>query len=246
MSERTPDDTLDDATVERLRAAFRAGDTLQATGEPVDPERVWRAVSGESSPEERREVIARVAADPAWASAWRLAHELHQAASEATAREARETVPEPGTRRDAERPKPRGHRFHFTWSRPAWGALATAALVLVVVAVMPRPEDEGAPRTRGADTATLVSQVPEGTPLPRAHCVLRWSGGPPGTRYSLQLSSEDLSVVHREDSLTRGEYAVPEKVLSALPPGAKLLWQVEARLPDGEVRRSATFVNRVE
>ncbi|WP_241759389.1 hypothetical protein [Pyxidicoccus parkwayensis] len=245
MSERKPDETLDDATVERLRTAFRAGDTLETTGEPVDADRVWRAVSGESSPEERREVIARVAADPAWASAWRLAHELHQASTEATDR-AEQTQDTPRARRDTERVRTRGHRFHLAWSRPAWGALATAALVLVVVGVVLKQGPEGTTVIRGADTAGITSLVPEDTRLPREHCVLRWSDGPPGTRWALQLSSEDLSVVHREDSLTRAEYTVPASVLSALPKGTKLLWQVEARLPDGEVQRSATFVNRVE
>ncbi|MFP2931868.1 hypothetical protein ACLESO_43180, partial [Pyxidicoccus sp. 3LG] len=62
MSERTPDDMLDDATVERLRAAFRAGEGVEPAGEPVDADRVWRAVNGELTPEERREVVERVAA----------------------------------------------------------------------------------------------------------------------------------------------------------------------------------------
>ncbi|MCY1023892.1 hypothetical protein [Pyxidicoccus sp. MSG2] len=243
MSERMPDEKPDDATVERLRAAFRAGDSAEA-GEPVDADRVWRAVSGESTPEERREVVARVAADPAWAAAWRLAHELTRSAADATERE---PVRDSRARRDTERPKARGgHRFHLAWSRPAWGALATAALVLVVAGVFLKQGPDGPPLVRGGATVAIVSQVPEDAPLPRERCVLRWSGGPPGTHYSLQLSSEDLSVVHREDSLTLGEYPVPARVLSALPPGAKLLWQVEARLPDGAVRRSATFVNRVE
>ncbi len=241
-----PDDKPDDATVERLRAAFRTGDTLEEAGEPVDSDRIWRAVSGESTPEERREVVARVAADPAWASAWRLAHELHLAAADATARREREPSPEARARRDPERPRSRAPRFHRAWSRPAWGALATAALVLLGLGVFLRQGTDNPPVIRGGDTVSIVSQVPEDAPLPRERCVLRWSGGPPGTRYSLQLSSEDLSVVHREDSLTLGEYAVPARVLSALPPGTKLLWQVEARLPDGEVRRSATFVNRVQ
>lgn len=246
MSEQTPDDKTDDATVERLRAAFRAGEPGAESSEPVDADRVWRAVSGESTPEERREVVARVAADPAWASAWRLAHELNRSASDATARAEREPARDSRARRDPERPRAPRHRFHFTWSRPMWGALATAALALVVVGVSLRQQTDGPPVMRGADTAAIVSGVPEGAPLPREHCVLRWSGGPEGTRYSLQLSSEDLSVVHRQDSLTRNEYTVPAEVLAGLPPGTKLLWQVEARLPDGQVRRGATFVNRIQ
>ncbi|MCP3138731.1 hypothetical protein [Pyxidicoccus xibeiensis] len=246
MSERTPDDTPDDATVERLRAAFRAGETETQGGEPVDADRIWRAVSGELPPEERREVVARVAADPAWAAAWRLAHELTRSASEATALAERAPPPDTRARRDTERPRPQGRRFHFAWSRPVWGALATAALVLVVVGVSVQQGTDGPPVVRGGDTVAVASQVPEDAPLPRERAVLRWSGGPEGTRWSVQVSSEDLSLVHRADSLTRSEYAVPAEVLAAVKPGTKLLWQVEARLPDGQVLRSATFVNRIE
>jgi hypothetical protein len=246
VSEHTPDDKPDDATVERLRAAFRAGESGEEAGEPVDADRVWRAVSGESTPEERREVVARVAADPAWASAWRLAHELNRSASDATARAEREPARDSRARHDAERPRASRHRFHFAWSRPVWGALATAALVLVVVGVSLRQGPDDLPRMRGGETVAIASGVPEDAPLPREHCVLRWSGGPEGTRYSLQLSSDDLSVVHREESLARNEYPVPAEVLAKLPSGTKLLWQVEARLPDGQVRRSATFMNRIQ
>ncbi|MFP2912816.1 hypothetical protein ACLESD_48990, partial [Pyxidicoccus sp. 3LFB2] len=53
MTERPPDDDMpDDAVVERLRTAFRAGDGPEQPGEPVDADRVWRAVTGESSPED--------------------------------------------------------------------------------------------------------------------------------------------------------------------------------------------------
>jgi hypothetical protein len=255
VSERPPDDdTPDAAAVERLRAAFRSGDAPEQDGEPVDPDRIWRAVTGESSPEERREVIARVAADPAWATAWRLAHALSQAAA-AAPQEAPASVTSPAdlrARRDTEGSRSRGRRFHFAWSRPVWGAVATAALVLIVVGVsvqqagVPGQEGGDTPTLRGGDTLAVVSRLPEDAPLPRADCVLRWSEAPEGTRWSLQLSSEDLSLVHRADSLTKSEYRVPAEVLAAVPPGTKLLWQVEARLPDGQVRRSATFVNRIQ
>ncbi|TQF16743.1 hypothetical protein FJV41_06905 [Myxococcus llanfairpwllgwyngyllgogerychwyrndrobwllllantysiliogogogochensis] len=244
VSEHRRDDETkpDEATVERLRAAVR-DEELAASDEPVDADLVWRAVSGELPVEERKAVVARVADDPAWAAAWRLALELTRAAREAEAPERPEAAG-PHARRPADEARER-RRFRFAWSRPMLGAAATAALALVVVGVAMR-EDTLSPRLRGADPSGLVSQVPEDAPLKREDCVLRWSGGPAGTRWSVRLSTEDLSWVHRADSLEQSEYRVPASVLAPLESGTKLLWQVEARLPDGQVLRGITFVNRLE
>ncbi|NVJ04707.1 hypothetical protein HUW63_05530 [Myxococcus sp. AM001] len=244
VSERGRDETKPDAaTVERLRAAVRAEDPVERAEAPVDADLVWRAVSGELPAEERHAVIERVAADPAWAAAWRLANELTRSAAEAAPPVA-PWVDRPRTRRgDGEARQKR--RFRFAWSQPLWGVAATAALALIVVGVVMREEPEQ-PRLRGGDTAAVVSQVPEAVPLKRDACVLRWSGGPEGTRWSVRLSTEDLSWVHRVDSLETREYRVPSEVLAPVKPGTTLLWQVEARLPDGQVLRGATFVNRLE
>lgn len=244
MSEQRRDDETkpDEATVERLRAVMRDEEPV-AGGEPVDSDLVWRAVSGELSVEERRAVVARVADDPAWAAAWRLAKELSSAAQA----EPDTTLAAGGARarRDSGDTRER-RRFRFAWSRPVWGAVATAALVLVVVGVSVREGTEQQHQMRGGDTGTLTSLVPEAAPLKRDDCVLRWSGGPEGTRWSVRVSTEDLSLVHRADSLEQREYRVPAQVLAPVKPGTKLLWQVEARLPDGQVLRGATFVNRLE
>ncbi|MCE9669652.1 hypothetical protein LY474_17800 [Myxococcus stipitatus] len=244
MSEQPRDDKRqpDDATVERLRAAVQGEEPLE-DGEPVDADLVWRAVSGELPAEERRAVVARVAADPGWATAWRLAHELSRAAKEAHS--TGDTSPDPRARRDDGRAHRAQRRFRFAWSRPAWGAVAVVALVCVVIGVSFR-QGPDEPRVRGADAEQVSSLLPDEGFLPRQTFILRWSAGPDGTRWSLQLSSEDLGVTHRVDSLERAEYQVPASVLAPLPSGAKVLWQVEARLPDGQVRRSATFVNRVK
>ncbi|ATB46579.1 hypothetical protein [Corallococcus macrosporus] len=247
MSERGRDETKpDDAAVERLRAAVRAEDPGEHEGAPVDADLVWRAVSGELPAEERRAVVERVAADPAWAAAWRLAVELSRAASEAAPPMARRADIPRARRGDGDVRQQR--RFRFAWSQPLWGVAATAALALIVVGVVMREEQEipEPPRVRGGDTAAVVSRVPEAVPLKRADCVLRWSGGPEGTRWSVRLSTEDLGWVHRVDSLETPEYRVPAQTLSPLKPGTKLLWQVEARLPDGQVLRSATFVHLLE
>ncbi|MFP2960477.1 hypothetical protein ACLEPN_22305, partial [Myxococcus sp. 1LA] len=173
----------------------------------------------------------------------RLANELSRAASEAAppvspgADSSRARRGDSGTRQT--------RRFRFAWSQPLWGVAATAALALIVVGVVMREPPEES-RLRGGDPSALVSQVPEAVPLKRDDCVLRWRGGPDGTRWSVRLSTEDLSWVHRVDSLEAREYRVPTEVLAPLKSGTKLLWQVEARLPDGQVLRGATFVNRLE
>ncbi|RKH54157.1 hypothetical protein [Corallococcus aberystwythensis] len=243
MSERRPeDDTLEAAGVERLRTALRDDD---APGEPVDAERVWLAVTQALPAEERRAVIEKVAADPAWAQAWRLAKAMSQAAAEAqkasTVAEAEapaKVVPLAARREPARR----------VWQgRPAWAAMAATLVVLVGTVVVLRQQQAGEDpeRIRGGATEAIASGVPEATALPREQFVLRWSGVPQAVSWSVQVSSEDLKLFHRAERLEAREYTVPADVLGALPAGARILWQVEARLPDGSLQRSSTFVNRL-
>ncbi|RKH32731.1 hypothetical protein D7Y13_06510 [Corallococcus praedator] len=235
MSERRPeDDSIDDAGVERLRTALRED---AASGEPVDADLVWRAVMKELPADERRAVIERVAADPAWAQAWRLAMEMSRAATEAEA---------PAKVLSLTDRKAQGKRF---WSgRPVWAAMAAMWVVLVGAVVVLRQQQQGADpeRIRGGAAEAITSEVPEATALPRDRFVLRWSGVPQATHWSVQVSSEDLKVFHRVERLEQREYTVPASVLTELPSGARVLWQVEARLPDGGVRRGSTFVNRLQ
>jgi hypothetical protein len=88
--------------------------------------------------------------------------------------------------------------------------------------------------------------VPEGRPLPRSQCVLRWSPGRPGSRYDVRVATEALEPVATGRGLGVAEYRVPDEALASLPGGTKLLWQVEALLPDGSRWTSPTFVVRIE
>ncbi|ADO75502.1 hypothetical protein [Stigmatella aurantiaca] len=236
MSEHRPeDDSIDDAGVERLRKALRDEDA--AAGEPVDAERVWRAVTQDLPAEERRAVIERVAADPAWAQAWRLARTMSQAAAKADA---------PAKVLSLTDRKARGKR---SWGgRPAWVAMAAMWVVLVGVVVVLRQQQQGEDpdRIRGGEAEAITAVVPDAAALPRDRFVLRWRGVAQATQWSVQVSSEDLKVFHRVERLEQREYTVPASVLAELPSGARVLWQVEARLPDGGVRRSSTFVNRLQ
>ncbi|RYZ44243.1 MAG: hypothetical protein EOO71_00165 [Myxococcaceae bacterium] len=229
---RPEDDAIDDAGVERLRTALREEDAV--SGAPVDADLVWRAVMKELPAEERRAVIERVAADPAWAQAWRLAVELSRAAAKVEAPAKVLSL----TDRKAKR----------SWQgRPAWVAMAAVWVVLAgVVVVLRQQQGKDPERIRGGEAEAITSSVPEATALARDGFVLRWSGVPQATQWSVQVSSEDLKLFHRVERLAQREYTVPAPVLAELPSGARVLWQVEARLPDGSVRRSSTFVNRLQ
>ncbi|RKG92670.1 hypothetical protein [Corallococcus terminator] len=236
MSDHRPeDDSIDDAGVERLRTALR--DDAATPGEPVDADLVWRAVTQELPADERRAVIERVAADPTWAQAWRLAMEMSRAAAKADAPAKVLSL--------TDRKAAQGKR---SWSgRPAWAAMAAMWVVLVGgVLVWRQQQREDPERIRGGEAEAITSGVPEATALARDRFVLRWSGVPQATHWSVQVSSEDLKVFHRVERLEQREYTVPAPVLAELPSGARVLWQVEARLPDGSVRRSSTFVNRLQ
>jgi hypothetical protein len=234
VSDQGPqDDSIDGAGVERLRTALRDDG---AEGTPVDADLVWRAVTKELPPEARREVIERVAADPAWARAWRLAQAMSQAASQAQA----PAKVLPLVARREQRPR-------FWQGRQAWGAMAAMLVVLVGAVVVVRQQQQVDPdRIRGGAAEAITSEVPEATALPRDRFVLRWSGVPEATHWSVQVSSEDLKLFHRVERLEQREYTVPAAVLAELPAGARILWQVEARLPDGSVRRGSTFVNPLQ
>jgi hypothetical protein len=72
--------------------------------------------------------------------------------------------------------------------------------------------------------------------------VLRWSPVPGAESYDVRISTEDLRrLVLTAQSLKTASYAIPESALAGLPPGSKLLWQVDAVFPDGSRRSSATF-----
>nr|WP_301340463.1 hypothetical protein [Corallococcus exercitus] len=262
-----------------MRTALREDD---AQGEPVDADRVWLAVTNALPAEERREIVEKVAADPAWAQAWRLAKAMSQAAAEAERAPAvagveakalsqAEQAPTAAGAEERERKAPaaaggdasatggeapakvvplsaRREPARRVWQgRPAWAAMAAMLVVLVGTVVVLRQQQAGEDpnRIRGGAAEAITSLVPEATALPREQFMLRWSGVPQAVSWSVQVSSEDLKLFHRAERLASREYTVPADVLAELPAGSRILWQVEARLPDGSVQRSNTFVNRL-
>jgi hypothetical protein len=214
---------------ERLREAFRALSESETSGElEVDAEKVWQAVAGELGAEERREILDKVALEPGYAEAWRLAAELFEASGGARATDA----------------KPASAPAWRPWEllRSPYGLAAAAMLLVgllgVLVSRAPAPRE---PIYRG-DVILPLAGADE--TLPRDDFRLRWEG-PPATRYAIRVTTEDLQVMATASDLSSPEYLVPAERLSELPSGSKVFWQVEARLGDGSVVQSGTFIAEV-
>lgn len=194
-------------------------------GEDCPPaEEIWEAVRGEGTASQRRQVVDHTATCPTCAEAWRLAMELMPHA-------------EAGAAGGSSRPV-----RHSDW----WPAAMAAALLLAAGAAFlllrgAPPE----PVLRGGDEV-IQALTGEG-PVARAGGVrLRWTAGPEGTLYDVVVTGEDLEVVTTAEGLTEAELLLPEAALAGLPSGARLLWRVEAQLPDGSRRASPTFTTRLE
>jgi hypothetical protein len=215
----------------RLRAVFAAlAEHAAPTSLCPEPAALWSAVSGEAPPSEARRLVLHTAECPACAEAWRLAREL---------RERSPAVNDP-VAPSAARPR--------RWNvGAALGAAAAGVVLATAVALIARgPGRAIPPAFRDGEAPVLRSLVSESRLLPRGQCVLRWTSGPPGTRYALRVVTETLDPIERVQGLDRAEHQVPEAKLRSLAPGSRLLWQVEAARPDGTRQTSATFVSRLE
>jgi hypothetical protein len=206
---------------DRTREAFWARSApAQGTDCPA-AERLWDAAHGGLARRDLEVVVEHVAGCGACAEAWRLALELRD-----------EVAQPPATSPPA-------------WHR--WLPLAAAAGLLLAVGLLFRPVLQAPePGYREPNGSTVRSLVAEERPLARDHFELRWSAGPPGARYDVSVTDEGFTEVMRVRGLAEPRLLVPGSALADLPPGARVLWQVRMALPDGEVRRSATFFARVE
>jgi hypothetical protein len=214
-----------DETDERLREAFQSlGDTSREEPSAEELDRIWRAASGELPAAERRELVDRMATDPALAEAWRVAHELRRSAALETPAETR-----PG----------------WFWA-PSWMAAAAALVIGIAIGVMFQLSPSPGDTFRDADAYVIESLVQPDTMLPRDAFRLRWTPGPQDSRYQVRVTTEDLRVLTTMSDLTEPEVVLEGAVLSSVPSGARVLWQVDARLPSGENVSSQTFVVGVQ
>ena len=211
---------------DRLRAAFQSlGEASYEHLSPADLEQVWRAVAGELPAQQRRELVDRMASDPALADAWRVALELW---------------------REAGQPAPAAAGDRRFWMR---SGLAAAAVLLIGLAIgiafrfSPAPGDE---TFRNPDHYVVESLVPSDAALPREAFRLRWKAGPQDARYAVRVTTEDLRLLATVSDLTVPELVVDPERLSGVAAGSRVLWQVVVTLPAGESVSSPTFSVRVE
>jgi hypothetical protein len=222
-------------TDDTLREAFQSLAEHSPGGCSADDlERIWKAVSGELPAQERHEVVARLAESPAWAEAWRIAEDLWRAS------EASQPAGEPDSAAEREM---RGPAY---FARGSW--LAAAAVVLLGITATlvfrvnaPPPADE----FRAPGMYAVESALGADAAMPRDAFRLRWTPGPEGSRYTVRVTTENLTSVASGSDLSSPEYVVPPEALANVASGSRVLWQVDVTLPDGGRASSPTFVTRV-
>ena len=209
---------------EALRSSFQAlSDWASSECPQADLDRIWRAVEGELPADERRELVERLATDPACAEAWRVAHELSRSLPTTATRERRPT-----------------------WRSAQWLA-AAAVLLIAASAIFASIRDQSGDTTfRDSGRPAIASLVPTDAALPKSAFQLRWSPGPEDSRYQVQVTTEDLRLLSTVRDLTRPEVVIDPARLADVPRGSRVLWQVEVTLPDGERAVSPTFVTGVQ
>lgn len=211
----------------KLRADFASlsADAVPGPDCPV-PDAIWEALRGELPAASTAAMVEHTTRCHACAEAWRLGRELAGPVS-AVGRVVRPRM----------------------FSGPAvWAGLAAAALLIVVAGIgifMP-PEGRQQDVMRAGAELEIRSLVPETAPLPRSACVLKWSEPAAGARYTIRVGTPDLTTIATARSLEKPEYQVSANSLEKLPPGATIVWRVEADLPDGRRIASQAFLNRVE
>lgn len=212
----------------RLRRAFASlSQPAPAPDACPAPEMIWAAVRGELPPAQARTVVEHMAACPSCAEDWRLAVALQRPETASKVIQASE-------------------RFSMGRRLRNWGLAAAAVLALAVVGVQMLPGPGDQPTYRG-DGATIQSLVEGGEPLSRQRFLLQWSAlETPGATYDVEVSTEDLRVIASGDDLREPRFLVPAHVLAGLPPGTRLLWKVDAELPQGGHVTSTTFVTPVQ
>ncbi|MFL6549784.1 MAG: hypothetical protein ACJ8OJ_13890 [Povalibacter sp.] len=206
-----------------LARAFASRAQSKFAGECPAAEQIFDAASGELTRSHRLAIIDHVSRCAACTQAWQLATELgarsageHETSVQKSSASTRRVMP----------------------------GLAVAASVIAVVGatfVIMVPSQNHQPQYREFQPSVAANSLTSER-LPRDQFLLQWSAGPPGTTYSVRVSTTDLHVLFSADSLTEPQVLVPPSALAGTAQGSPLLWQVEMLPPQGERVASATFV----
>jgi hypothetical protein len=211
----------------RLQQAYRAVGRLGSAGESCpSAAEMWRAAQGELSQREALRVVDHVSTCRACIGAWQLANELA-----------------PDGTGSAASSRPRARR-----SIPGWGMALAAAVFLGLVTLPFLLERRSPPEVstfRSVDLLEISSAVAADTPLPRRDCVLRWTAPEGAVSYRLDVTTEELEPLITARGLDASEFRIPTEKLDVVEPGGRILWRVEATMPDGNRILSPTFGNIV-
>jgi hypothetical protein len=196
------------------------------SGDCPDPEQVWSAVRGELPPDEFGRLADHAAACPLCALAWQL-----------------------GEKGSDEVGRPVVETGHKPWR--AWYGLAAAAVLVMAAALVMQFRGTGIgpvsspPEYRAPVEESVLSEMPADAVLSKEACTLRWSG-PEGATFNIQVATTGYEILIQESGLENTEYTLPATVIENIPPGAAILWQVEAVLSDGTTQSSKTFRVTIE
>ncbi len=212
------------ARLERMRAALASLREPGAdAGSCGSAEEIWGAGRGELPAEHAARLLDHSLSCPACAEAWRLAAELETGDAPV------ETVTRTGRR---------------------WGLAAAAAAVLAVILWLspwsPSGSGDAAEFRTDESVPSIRSLIPEDRPLARDACVLRWRSDLEGAVYTVEVATEDATVLARQAALHEPSFTVPREALEPLPAGAKIVWRVEAVLLDGTRVDSPAFIHAIE
>lgn len=215
---------------ESLRTAWAATPPTEPGPDCATPDTIWEAVAGSRPEHEVQAMLAHNLGCADCSALWRLARELSSAGEE-------DASPRPAEVTPLVRPRP------VRW----WvGGGALAAAALVALALLPRTSPrETSPVVRGAEELVLRPD-PAAEALDRGHPVLRWTGVPEGSRYTVVVSTRDLTVLYRRSGIAAPQLEIPPEALAGVPAGGEIVWRVEAIVPGGRRVSSGAFLSRVQ
>ena len=212
---------------DRLRAAFATTpDNTVASGNCPSDETIWQPARGKLDTPALERVLDHTTSCEACAESWRMARTLgHEAGIRKT-----------------------GKLLTFPPRLAVVALGAVAATILLVFFVAPTLDDRSVPpgEFRDPSSVSLESLLDETKTVSVDGLVLRWTGGPIGSLYTVELADENLAVLVRSEPQESTEYTVPADVLDGVPAGSTLYWRVEAILPDATRASSGVFLLRLQ